>query len=694
MEFTSWYMGDLYNTVAALSNMSSSMAGSIINLLFLFVVFLLLFRAYMSFASKHYKSTALNILYVFILGFLFFGKGKYYINYVNITGFTEDDSARLDNPANPTTLQVKVGNEQPGQRVQLPSNNVQKVPPNERQDPFERQDTAKFLLFNIPNVYIIPAFMDEVAVSLASAAGLSRTGDYYTLAVAQDPKVIFTMTANQMLHDALAGQKSEALCKFYRTFATCFNSNDFQEIETTCKGISHDNRTYKRNVTITDEDCKQMVATFGTQMQRFLDLALGNPPRNDTYRAIYNAYSPMARKLQQGDFKGLPPDVKNQIQASLYSALNNFEMVAKQKYDENAIARALTDPSFAPDMLEWLGAKVKSGMAELGKSWLVTTMLIQNEIVIYLSFFLLPLVVLVTFLTNNFRYLAEYAFGYLLLKLQLPLWVIGHYLVTGHVFNNLLADPSINGFLTSLSNRGMSDSALLVNTITAGITSLGIGSLFLFGKSAAGGVQQGVAAGSSILAQAIEAIGAVVAIGTGVAAGGAALAGGAAAGASGAATTVAGGASAAGSAAGGVIGFGNIGGIVANLFRNAIPLLNKAGYRVGKLLSKTPVRQIFHKGGEFSVDAKTNAVKAMKFGDQKAMETFLNEQRSLGRRAERNVNEETGEESIVIRNTNNQMAIYRKAEDGTWHLSNEGKENSFALKEDEIIGKHQVRPPQ
>ncbi|MBX0311058.1 MAG: hypothetical protein JHC31_04540 [Sulfurihydrogenibium sp.] len=695
MEFTSWYMGDLYNTVTALSNMSSSMISSVVNILFLFVVFLLLFRAYMSFANKHYKSVAVNILYVFILGFLFLGKGKYYLNYVNITGFTEDDSARLDNPANMTTPQYKVAGEQPGQPVQLPSNNIQKVsstPADQKQDPFERQDTVKFLLTGIPNVYAIPAFMDEIAVSLATAAGLSRDGDYYTLAVMQDPKILFNMTANQMLHDALAGQKSVALCKFYRTYATCFNSNDFEEIETACKGINKDNRTYSRDVTITDDDCKQMVTTFGSQMQKFLDSTLGNPPKNSTYQKIYNVYSSMAKGLQQGKFQDLPPDVKRQIQASLYSALNDFEMVARQKYDENAIARALTDPIIATDMLEWFGAKVKSGMAELGKSWLVTTMLIQNELVIYLSFFLLPLVVLITFLTNNFKYLAEYSFGYLLLKLQLPLWVIGHYLATGHVFSNLVADPSVNGFLISLSNRGISDSILLVNTITAGITSLGIGSLFLFGKSAAGGVQQGVAAGSSILAQAIEGIGAIIAVGSGVAAGGAALAGGLSAGVSGTAVTAAG--SAAGSAAGGVIGFGNVGGIVANLSRSAIPLLNRAGYNVGKLLSKTPMRQIFHKGGEFSVNASTNVVEKMRFGDQGALNAFLNQQRDLGRRATREVDEQTGDESIII-SVGRKKAIYKKVEDGSWHLENkENDENNFALKEEDIIGKHQVKPPQ
>jgi hypothetical protein len=213
-------------------------------------------------------------------------------------------------------------------------------------------------------------------------------------------------------------------------------------------------------------------------------------------------------------------------------------------------------------------------MSSFGKTPLVRTLIVQNEITIFLSFFLLPLIVLVTFLTNNFKYITEYAFGYLLLKLQLPLWVVGNYLATGHVFTNLLASPTINGYLIALANGGIDNSDLLVNTVTAGIMSLGVGSLFLFGKSAAGGINQGIAAGGEMLKGALEVAkttAAVASAALGVA--GLAGAGAGAAGAAGSAGRAAGGASsitgAVGNALSGIAGSNNLASLVTNATKGA-----------------------------------------------------------------------------------------------------------------------------
>jgi hypothetical protein len=596
--------------------MSSSMAGSVVNILFLFVVFLLLFRAFASFMHGKFGLASLNIFYVFILGFLFLGAGSYYINYVNITGFVEDDSKRLNSTAPSDSMHYEVNGE---------SNNPPKASIITGKID---ANTVKYRLDNIPHVYVIPAFMDEIAVSLATAAGLGRSGDYYTLAVMRDPNVVFTMTANQMLIDSVKGKSPVALCKFYQEFSNCFEEyNKFKMIRA-CQSLG--NQNYSDVVTITKEECDNMIKQYGTYMQGFLDQTVRKyADKNDTYKAIYESYSQMAQQLQKSDFKAIPPPVKSKIEESLKNVLTTTEYVISKTDDEGEIARKLTDSWFGSNFIQYLGMVFKDIISSIGKSWLVQTLLVQNEIVIYLSFYLLPLVVLITFLTNNFKYLTEYAFGYLLLKLQLPLWVIGHYLATGHVFNNLLASPTINGFLIELVQSGeINNSDILVNTITAGITSLGVGALFLFGKSAAGGIQQGVAAGGEILRGAMEVIKTTAAV-AGVAVGGAVGLAGAGAlsrlGAVGESTM-----GAVGNALSNIAGANTVSGLITATSRGAGEILGAV--RTSKLASM-PIKMldtITSKSGQFFTDEATGRLEKMRLSNPGAINDVMNRLKENG----------------------------------------------------------------
>jgi hypothetical protein len=690
MEFTSWFIGDLFNTINAIASMSSSMAGSVINILFLFVVFLLLFRAFSAFMHRKFETAGLNILYVFILGFLFLGTGTYYINYVNITGFTEDDSKRLDSTAPSTSMKVKVNGESNPPNVSLLSGKID-------------ANKLKFKLDNIPNVYAIPAFMDEVAVSLAKAAGLDRSGDYYTLAVMRDPNVVFTMTANQMLVDSVKGQKADALCKFYQKFANCFEEYNAFKMTRACRRIGKLNASDVEP--ITEAECKNMIRQYGVYMQGFLDQTIGQyADKNDTYRAIYKSYSQMAQQLQNSDYTALPPPVKSKIEESLKNILTATEYTISKADDEGEIARKLTDPWFGSHLIQYLGMVFKEIMSSLGKSWLVQTLLVQNELVIFLSFYLLPLVVLITFLTNNFKYLAEYAFGYLLLKLQLPLWVIGHYLATGHVFNNLLASPTINGYLLELVQSGeINNSDILVNTVTAGITSLGIGSLFLFGKSAAGGIQQGVAAGGEILRGAMEIGKMAIQTGLALASGGAALAGQLGVAAAGAGKLAGGAASAAGSAVGGV--GGGVGKALQTLttagtpsqFVGGMAQLASEGVKalgnevIKRKFTKHPTTKVADgKGNHITVNNQTGAIQEIDPSDDKSLRMFMDTLKESGHKVWIDKNEETGKQSIVVEDVHGKTSIF-KEQDGKF-VFDKDKESNNELHINNITGGREIRP--
>jgi len=658
MEFTSWYIGDLYETVVALANMSSSMAGSVINLLFLFVVFLLLFRAFISFMHRKFGSAGISLLYVFLLGFLFLGSGSYYINYVNITGFTKDDSARLDQTAPSDSYQyAKVSGETQNGTVKIPAN-------RDIQD----ANTIRYRLDNIPHVYVIPAFMDEVAVSLATAAGIGRTGDYYTLAVARNPNVVFTMAANQMLYDYVKGKDGYALCEFAQKFSRCFRKHDSLRMLGACQELGQ-HSDYKLSP-ITEEICDDMVRQYGNHMQGFLDLTIKKYANtNDTYKAIYQSYSQMAQQLKNSDYKGLPPPVKEQLEKSIDNSLEIAESIVRKADDNGEIARALSDSWFLSHFAQYLGMAFKEFLASLGKSWLIQTLLVQNEIVVFLSFFLLPLVVLVTFLTNNFKYLTEYAFGYLLLKLQLPLWVIGHYLVTGHVFNNLLASPSINGFLLGLIQSGeINNSDILVNTITAGVTSLGIGSLFLFGKSAAGGIQQGVAAGGEIVKGAMEIGAMALQAGMAIATAGTSLAGQAGIAASGAAKLAGSAGSAAGSAVGSGVGkaiqsmasaktFSQFVGGATQLATEGIKALGQKV--IQRNFTKHPTTKLADGQGNFiTFNNKTGSIQSIDASDKESFNKFTDALKRSGYKVKTGENRATNEHFLIAEDVHGRQSRF------------------------------------
>jgi hypothetical protein len=687
MEFTSWFIGDLFNTFNALASMSSSMAGSVINLLFLFVVFLLLFRAFSAFMHRKFGSAGLNILYVFIIGFLFLGTGSYYLNYVNITGFTEDDSKRLDSTAPSTSMQVKVSGESNPPNVSLITGRID-------------ANTLKFRLDNIPNVYAIPAFMDEVAVSLATAAGLGRSGNYYTLAVMRDPNVVFTMVANQMLVDSVKGQKADALCKFYQKFSNCFEEYDAFKMTRACQSIYSQNASDL--VTITEAECDNMIKQFGTYMQGFLDQTIKQyADSNDTYKAIYNSYSQMAQQLQKSDFKALPPPVKSKIEASLKNILTTTEYTISKADDEGEIARKLADNWFGSNIIQYLGMVFKEILSSLGKSWLIQTLLVQNELVIYLSFYLLPLVVLVTFLTNNFKYLAEYAFGYLLLKLQLPLWVIGHYLATGHVFNNLLASPTINGYLLELVQSGeINNSDILVNTITAGITSLGVGSLFLFGKSAAGGIQQGVAAGGEILKGVMEIGKMAIQTGLALASGGMALAGQMDVATAGVGKLAGGAANAVGGGVGGGVGKAlqtmTTARTPSQFVGGAVQLATEGfkalgGEVIKRKFTKHPTTKVADdKGNHITFDNKTGAIQEIDASDEKSLSKLTDTLKESGYMVQMKKNRKTGERSLIVRDVHGKFSIFTE-KDGKFVYDKDKKGNN-ELHINSIAGGREIRP--
>lgn len=631
MEFTSWFIGDLFNTINALANMSSSMAGSVINLLFLFVVFLLLFRAFTAFMHRKFGLAGLNILYVFIIGFLFLGAGTYYVNYVDVTGFVEDDSSRLNGTSQPDSTRVQVNGESKNGTVNLPAT----------KDP----DKARYRLDHIPHMYVIPAFMDEIAVSLATAAGLDRTGNYYTLAVMRDPSVVFTMAANQMIADNIKGTDVKGLCIFYTEAFICFlNDRDPQsdEMINACREYTGWNESNFAVIKSSLNVCSGLLKQYGQYMETFLNQTIKQQADkgDSTYKAIYDAYIHTANQLElSGKPDALPPPVRSQIQSSISGILSSIQAVLSKEGGTGGISRALVSGNPIVHLIQYLGMSFKEFLASIGESWLVQTLLIQNELVIFLSFYLLPLIILVTFLTNNFKYLTEYAFGYLLLKMQLPLWVVGHYLATGHVFNNLLASPTMNGFLIELVQNGdVNNSALLTNTITAGITSLGIGSLFLFGKSAAGGIQQGVAAGREILSGAMEVIKTTAAI-AGAAVGGVAglagVAGGALGGLGGAAGAAGSAAGSAASGASSVLGAAsnalmNIAGSGGSLSQTIVSASRGIGgivnaiqeSRLAQMSAKT-LDVITNKTGQYFVDSTTGRLEGMRFNSPTAVNDFI-----------------------------------------------------------------------
>jgi hypothetical protein len=541
----------------------------------------------------------------------------------------------------------------------------------------ESANTMKFRIDNIPHVYVIPAFMDEVAVSLANAAGIGRTGDYYTMAVLNNPSVVFTMAANQLLQDRTAGKDIQSLCNFYRIFQSCFGKKEqgFHFMMNTCQEVLKVGPV-SLSTPVEAYNCDNLVRDYGKDLQYILDATIGKyKDKNTVYGMAYSAYSSMAKQLQQGNASSLPPNVEQQIEKSIHDALQPVELGFSQLGDEGDTAAKLADPNFfVKYLIQKPGMFWQDVMSSIGKTPLVRTLIVQNEITIFLSFFLLPLIVLVTFLTNNFRYLTEYAFGYLLLKLQIPLWVVGNYLATGHVFTNLLASPTINGYLIALANGGVNDSNILVNTVTAGVMSLGIGSLFLFGKSAAGGINQGIAAGGEILKGAME-VAKITAAAAGTVFGGVAgLAG--AAGAAGAAG------GAAGSAAGGTSSvLGAVGNALQGIANTGTfaQMITSASKGIGGIyravqssrLAKMPRKTfdvITNRLGQF-MSNKSGEIEEMRFKSPDAFNEFENTLRESG--YETKVEKEEGGDYVFTISNKKGQVRYRSSDGREFKLDPE-----------------------